>query len=292
MRRTWKTALVWATAALTTANPASAGRFWRCCPPPCCYVQCTPCQPVECCDGSSPASPSPAPTGTYRPVEPVRPETPAPELLEPAPGPVPPTTEPPLVEPPTPRETPVPEPPTPDMPEETPEAPATPAEDMPETPAEPKTPDKPAADVEDLFKDADADKKPADVAPEPAEKPAEEPAKPADKADDVEDLFKETDEKKSAATAAAAPLDPIAAARTREIENLFSEPTDAASPMRLWTDNTGKYQVRARLVVVGNNYVRLLKDTGRYTTVRFHRLSGGDLAFVRYQVSSALAGNF
>jgi SLA1 Homology Domain 1 (SHD1) protein len=184
-------------------------------------------------------------------------------------------------------------------------APSAPVDDMPlptETPAaEPaapaETPAKPAEDVEDLFKDTDT---------KPGEAPADTtPAKPADKADDVEDLFKETDEKK-AATSEPAQEEPMNPAPTSEVEDLFSEPTDKPStsasldakpaeelsPMRLWTDNTGKYQVRARLLVVGDRYVRLLKETGRTTTVPFSRLSGSDLAFVQHQVSSELAGNF
>jgi hypothetical protein len=59
--------------------------------------------------------------------------------------------------------------------------------------------------------------------------------------------------------------------------------TDAREPMRLWTDNTGKFQVRARLLVILDGKVRLLKDTGRTTTVPFNRLSKGDLAFVHHQ---------
>jgi hypothetical protein len=187
--------------------------------------------------------------------------------------------------------------------------PSAPADDMPlpsDTPAdEPaapaETPAKPAEDVEDLFKDTDA--KPADA---PAEKPAE-------KADDVEDLFKETDEKK-AATSEPAQEEPMDTAPSSEVEDLFSEPTDKPStsasldakpadvegpadteepsPMRVWTDNTGKYQVRARLIVVGDRHVKLLKETGKTTTVPFSRLSGSDLAFVQHQVSSELAGNF
>jgi SLA1 homology domain 1, SHD1 len=53
--------------------------------------------------------------------------------------------------------------------------------------------------------------------------------------------------------------------------------------MRLWTDNTGRHQVRARLVKVFDGKVRLEKETGRFTTVPFERLSLGDLAFVRRQ---------
>ncbi|HEX4144003.1 MAG TPA: SHD1 domain-containing protein [Pirellulales bacterium] len=57
-----------------------------------------------------------------------------------------------------------------------------------------------------------------------------------------------------------------------------------ADGMRLWTDNTGKHQVRARLVMVLDGKIRLQKETGRFTTVPFERLSLGDLAFVRRQV--------
>lgn len=182
------------------------------------------------------------------------------------------------------------------------ETPAEPQAAEPAAPAE--TPARPADDVEDLFKDTDT--KPADApAAEPPAKPADTtPAKPAD---DVEDLFKETDDKK-AATSEPAQEEPMNPAPSSEVEDLFSEPTDKpstsaslearpgeveeASPMRLWTDNTGKYQVRARLLVVGDRHVKLLKETGKTTTVPFSRLSGNDLAFVQHQVSSELAGNF
>ncbi len=59
------------------------------------------------------------------------------------------------------------------------------------------------------------------------------------------------------------------------------KPSRADDGMRLWTDNTGKYQVRARLVMVHDGKVRLQKETGRFTTVPFQRLSMADLAFVR-----------
>ncbi len=53
--------------------------------------------------------------------------------------------------------------------------------------------------------------------------------------------------------------------------------------MRVWTDSTGKYQVRARLVEIADGKVRLLKESGRFTTVPLARLSTADLAFVRRQ---------
>jgi hypothetical protein len=172
-------------------------------------------------------------------------------------------------------------------------------------PAETPKPAEPAAkpgDVEDLFKE------PAKGAA-PAEKPVETPAKPSG---DVEDLFKDV-EKKS--TAVETPTD-------AEIEALFSRPADglpASAPetktleaeaeqlfgtragtddkldvtaARVWTDNTGKFQVRARLVDVGPSHVRLLKETGKYTTVPFSRLSSDDRAFVRQHSERAVAASF
>ncbi len=163
------------------------------------------------------------------------------------------------------------------------------------TPIEPQT--KPAApnEVEDLFKEPEA-----------------APAKPAD---EVEDLFKDLDTpsgNKAAAsdTPAATPMDEP----SKEIEDLFSEPTGPmatveleATPaepeiasatneptdgMRVWTDNTGRFQIRARLVVVGKSHVRLLKDTGKFTTVPYSRLSQTDLAYVRTQTDASKVAGF
>jgi hypothetical protein len=81
-----------------------------------------------------------------------------------------------------------------------------------------------------------------------------------------------------------------------ELEDLFVESADPAvtpsNSMRVWTDNTGKFQVSARLIVVGPKHVRLLKANGRFTTVPFTRLSRGDLAFVHAAAAGAIAGNF
>jgi uncharacterized cupin superfamily protein len=63
-----------------------------------------------------------------------------------------------------------------------------------------------------------------------------------------------------------------------------SEASDQADEMRTWTDNTGKYTVRARLVQVLDGKVRLQKESGRFTTVSFERLSKADLALVQNRV--------
>jgi hypothetical protein len=328
MLRTWKTVTVWGMTLLTAATPASAcrGRFWG--GQPCyssyssyssnCYVQCAP---VNSCCGEgysqSDCGPSsPAPTGTFTPAPTDHypqapnlapsPAQPAPSY-RPAPSPAParpiPADELPPVEPPSaspiPSEIPPAAPPAPDMPESVPSP-------LDETPApEPETPAPPASDVEDLFKETETDKT-------PAADPAEAPATPGG---DVEDLFKETDEKK-AASSEPAPPEPMEPAAPSEVEELFSEPGDKAGqsvsnesapapavipepvapaeiPLRLWTDNTGKHQVWGRLVTVTATHVRLLKETGKHTTVPFERLSRSDLAFVRNQApSSILAGKF
>jgi hypothetical protein len=199
-------------------------------------------------------------------------------------------------------------PPTPDMPE--------PAAETPLTPPEPAAaPAQPPSEVEDLFKEPDETPPaaaPPATEPPAAAPPAAEPAAPAEKKDDLDDLFNEPETKKSASTDAAV-QGSLASAINPEVEDLFAAPSDnvakteveelpepakpitlsaSESPMRSWTDNTGKYRVRARLAVVGDDYVRLLKETGKYTTVPLKRLSNTDLAYVRHQVSSVVAGKF
>jgi hypothetical protein len=56
--------------------------------------------------------------------------------------------------------------------------------------------------------------------------------------------------------------------------------------MRVWTDNTGSFSCRARLVRFMDGQVRLAKDNGRTTTVPLARLSAGDLEFVQLQASA------
>jgi hypothetical protein len=57
------------------------------------------------------------------------------------------------------------------------------------------------------------------------------------------------------------------------------QPADA---MRVWTDVTGKHQVRGRmkLILADQQKVRILKETGKYTTVPFAKLSEEDRMFV------------
>lgn len=182
-----------------------------------------------------------------------------------------------------------------------------PADD--ETPAEEK-PEK-TDDVDDLFKetsndstanDVAADDMPADDATENSSsdaasddadtdslfsEPADDSSKSAEAADSLDDQTKTSDDSAASDEPAAVnelpvPATPVAAK--------VAEPADA---MRTWTDNTGNYQVRARLVQVNESSVRLLKDTGSYTTVPNRRLSPADLEFVsRHSSQGDVAGNY
>lgn len=60
----------------------------------------------------------------------------------------------------------------------------------------------------------------------------------------------------------------------------------ASSELRQWTDNTGKFSCRGRLVRFIDGKVRLLKDNGRTTTVALGRLCASDLEFVDRQASA------
>ena len=78
----------------------------------------------------------------------------------------------------------------------------------------------------------------------------------------------------------ATPAVTISAATAAVVEN------DA---MRLWHDDSGEFEVRAKLVLMLDGKVRLLKDTGKYTTVPLDRLSPPDMTYVRQHASAMLA---
>jgi hypothetical protein len=120
--------------------------------------------------------------------------------------------------------------------------------------------------------------KPAAAEAKPAEKPAAAPAgqdksKPADK--DKKEEKPKTEEKD--------PLFGSAPSILREAGGL------ASNEMRLWTDNSGSYSCRGRLIRFYEGQVRLLKENGRTATVPLARLSTGDLEFVNRQASAQQA---
>lgn len=151
-------------------------------------------------------------------------------------------------------------------------------------------------DVEDLFTGLPAEKE-APVAAPAEEMPAEEAAAPA-----TDDLF---------APAAAPAAEPAAEEKTEPagdaFDDLFKAPAKPAAeepaeakpaasddpfgtvqvklPVRTWKDDTGAYEVTARLVVIMDGKVRLLKETGRTTTVPLDRLSQADRQYVDQMVA-------
>ncbi len=125
-------------------------------------------------------------------------------------------------------------------------------------------------DLDDLFEDGPKNP-PKRAAVEPAGGDMEEPTAEDDSLTEEESAQVEPATAEETARAAAPPQ---------------AEPAAPVGEMRLWTDNTGTYTVLARLVVVLDGKVRLQKDTGRFTTVPFERLSKPDLAFVQSQVTT------
>jgi hypothetical protein len=88
-----------------------------------------------------------------------------------------------------------------------------------------------------------------------------------------------------------APLPTSPAANEKPAAPLVLEPTlkkldmltpgaDGRLPLRQWTDDSGKFNVEAKLVLILDGKVRLLKETGRTTTVAIERLSKADRAYV------------
>ena len=87
--------------------------------------------------------------------------------------------------------------------------------------------------------------------------------------------------------------EPAPADSAPSLDNPFAEPvgdrlsssrpeSQPADAMRLWTDITGKHRVRGQMkkILMAERKVRILKDTGKYTTVPFARLSEADRTFV------------
>jgi SLA1 homology domain 1, SHD1 len=74
---------------------------------------------------------------------------------------------------------------------------------------------------------------------------------------------------------------PIAAEPTKlPIADSLGPGADGRLPVREWIDNSGQFRVKARLVLILDGKVRLLKETGRTTTVLMERLSAADREYV------------
>ena len=127
--------------------------------------------------------------------------------------------------------------------------------------------------------------------------PADADAEDAATSDDAADAMPAVDDAAPAEDDAGdedAQPEPKDSSKLDRPETIPAPPVAAASTpvqqsMRLWTDNTGRFQVRAQLVSVTDGKARLLKENGHFTTVPFARLSAADLAFVQWQMP-ALVG--
>ena len=69
-----------------------------------------------------------------------------------------------------------------------------------------------------------------------------------------------------------------------------SRPDDASSDNQkegfsTWSDSSGKFKVVAKLVEVGDDYVKLEKEDGQQVTVPFARLNSSDLEFAKLQAA-------
>ena len=158
-----------------------------------------------------------------------------------------------------------------DLPTETAPAQEQPAEtemdeDLFDLPVETAPAQEPAADSSDegdLFappEEAPAEEQP--VEEQPIEQPVEEPAEESEE----DDLF--------------------GGSPTRNSTSLPGGLT--STELRTWTDNTLKHSIRGRLLWVRNGKVRIVKETGRTTTLPTARLSKVDRQFVHTQTVAAL----
>jgi hypothetical protein len=122
----------------------------------------------------------------------------------------------------------------------------------------------------------------------PAEKPAAVEAKPAEKpaAPAGKDNSKPADKEKKEEKPKAEEKDPLFGSTPSVLHEAGGLASDE---MRLWTDDSGKFSCRGRLVRFFEGQVRLLKENGRTATVPLARLSTGDLEFVNRQASAQQA---
>lgn len=114
---------------------------------------------------------------------------------------------------------------------------------------------------------------PAPATPAAEEIVAEEPAAPAN--DEVDDLLGDP--------AVKTPEEKPAEVKPASTEDPFSEPfktSAAGQPVREWVDNTGKFRITGKLVELLNGKVRIVKNSGKTTTVALDRLSALDCQYV------------
>jgi len=65
----------------------------------------------------------------------------------------------------------------------------------------------------------------------------------------------------------------------------FQTSADGKLALRKWVDDSGTFRVQGRLILILEGKVRLLKETGRTTTVPLQRLSDADRRYVEEIIS-------
>lgn len=88
---------------------------------------------------------------------------------------------------------------------------------------------------------------------------------------------------KPAAPPARPAADPAARPGADPSADPFKISARSEQPVREWVDDTGLFRVRGQLVATFDGKVRILKETGRTTTVPLTRLSLADLQYVESQ---------
>jgi hypothetical protein len=82
------------------------------------------------------------------------------------------------------------------------------------------------------------------------------------------------------------PAAPLAAEPTNlKTADALTLGSDGRLPVREWRDTSGQFRIKAKLLLILDGKVRLLKDTGRTTTVALERLSEQDRAYINEVVA-------
>jgi hypothetical protein len=76
------------------------------------------------------------------------------------------------------------------------------------------------------------------------------------------------------------PASPTTVQRGSQLADPLTPAAEGRLTLREWVDGSGHFRVQARLILVLDGKVRLLKETGRTTTVALERLSAADRAYV------------
>ncbi len=268
--RHWgKFAVVWTVVSLVVLDSAWACRWRRRAAAYCAPACCDPCEVI--CDGSAMESAG----GPMPDMTPLKPATPGPSDAPAAPMPLEPISPAPMPIPssiPSPMATPLPAPAIPAASVEPP--PPTPSAAPAANPAPPAL----SPEEDDPFAPAPAPKpavsRPAAPATRPAA-PAARPAAPPAPAPEDNDPFA-PQPPRPATSVLPAPAKPAA----DPTADPFKISTSTGQPIREWVDDTGLFRVRGRLIAIQGGKVRILKATGRTTTVPLARLSRADQRYV------------